>query len=233
MVADVALLVVAAGNGIRMGGSIPKTLLSLGGKPLVLHAIQRGLATGQVGTLIVVAAPQGLDATRDIVEPFKKDVWVQVTSGGPTRVDSVQAGLSTLIDQQRSESIVLVHDAARPLASTSLFNRVINAIREGASAVIPGLAVVDTIKHVNTEGYVLSTVDRSALRAVQTPQGFQREILLRAHDQASAKHVTDDASLVEQLDEYVLLIDGDPLAMKITSPTDLIMAEALLASEGT
>ena len=121
---------------------------------------------------------------------------------------------------------MLVHDAARCLTPVAVFDRVITAVAAGAVAVVPGTAVVDTIKQVDDEGLVVATPERASLRAIQTPQGFRRDVLERAH--ALATTATDDAGLVERLGERVLVVEGDPRAFKVTTPSDLEAAARLL-----
>lgn len=133
------------------------------------------------------------------------------------------AGLAVL---RPDDGIVLVHDAARCLAPASLFARVIQAVRSGHSAVVPGLSMTDTVKVVDADGLVLATPDRESLRGIQTPQGFLREVL--EHCYASGASATDDAGLVERVGGLVRVVEGDPLALKITSAVDLAVATALL-----
>jgi 2-C-methyl-D-erythritol 4-phosphate cytidylyltransferase len=129
--------------------------------------------------------------------------------------------------------IVLVHDAARALAPTSLADAVARRVAAGAAAVIPALPVSDTIKRVDGEGRVVDTLDRAALRAVQTPQGFRRDLLVAVHERAAAAgfEATDDASLAEWAGEAVVTVPGSPLALKVTHPLDLRIAEVLLRAE--
>ncbi|MGC1152396.1 IspD/TarI family cytidylyltransferase, partial [Mycobacterium sp.] len=123
---------------------------------------------------------------------------------------------------------VLVHDAARALTPPELVVRVVEALRAGHSAVVPVLPLTDTIKAVDASGAVLATPDRAGLRAVQTPQGFATKLLLRAYKQAGTADFTDDASLVEQFGGQVQVVDGDPLAFKITTRLDLLLAQAIV-----
>jgi 2-C-methyl-D-erythritol 4-phosphate cytidylyltransferase len=209
----------------------------------VLHAARRVAASGVVDGL-VVTAPVGLsESIRDIVadDPYVT-VPVRVVDGGPTRQASVAAGLALA---QPHDDVVLVHDAARPLASPELVRRVVAAVRAGHAAVVPGLPVVDTIKRVAparvttpasgpTVEQVTGTPDRTELRAVQTPQGFARELLERAHAEGAARAVadhlaaTDDAGLVEALGEPVHVVAGEESALKITTERDLLVATLLL-----
>lgn len=153
-----------------------------------------------------------------------------VVPGGATRQRSVWHGLQALAESD--VDVVLVHDAARCLAPPGLFARVTAAVRAGSDAVVPALAVTDTIRAVDD-----GIVDRARLRAVQTPQGFRRDVLLSAHAEAAAQAddestaATDDAGLVERHGGTVVLVDGDPLAFKITTPFDLVLAEGVLAGD--
>jgi 2-C-methyl-D-erythritol 4-phosphate cytidylyltransferase len=213
---DVAVLVPAAGLGTRLGGGAPKALRLLAGESLLTHALRRILAAPCVGT-VVVAAPPGVGPVPD---------GVLVVPGGATRQASVAAALAAV---PARFDIVLVHDAARALAPTSLVESVASAVRAGADAVIPVLAVVDTVKEVSASGTVIGTVDRSVLRTVQTPQGFRRSVLVAAHAAATDEH-TDDAGLVEKLGVPVHTVPGHEAALKITRPVDLVIAEALLGT---
>jgi 2-C-methyl-D-erythritol 4-phosphate cytidylyltransferase len=217
---DVAVLVVAAGLGVRLGAGRPKALRPLAGQPLLVHAVRRVAAARSVGCVVVAAPPSEVVAVGELVGP-----GVLVVAGGPTRQASVAAALAGVPDRYE---IVLVHDAARALAPTALMEAVAGAVRDGADAVIPVLPVVDTVKEVAASGTVVGTVDRSVLRAVQTPQGFRRAVLVAAHRAAGDEH-TDDAGLVEKLGVPVQTVPGDEAAFKITRPVDLMFAEALLA----
>jgi 2-C-methyl-D-erythritol 4-phosphate cytidylyltransferase len=143
--------------------------------------------------------------------------------GGASRSASVQAGLTAL---RHEDGIVLVHDVARCLAPPDLFARVLRAVRTGGAAVVPGLPVTDPVKVVDAAGRVLETPDRESLCGIQTPQGFPRAVLEHAH--ATGASATDDAGLVERTGGQVHVVAGDPLALKITSPLDLVVATALL-----
>jgi 2-C-methyl-D-erythritol 4-phosphate cytidylyltransferase len=176
-------------------------------------------------TAIVVAVPGGHEQA---VADDLAGLDVITVTGGATRQESVLAALRRL---PAAVDAVLVHDAARCLAPVELIEAVADAVRGGAPAVVPGLAVTDTVKRVDLRGVVVETPPREHLRAVQTPQGFARTVLERAHALPTGTGVvTDDAGLVELLGEPVLVVPGHPDAFKITHPDDLIRAEALLAS---
>ena len=218
---DVAVLVVAAGLGVRLGPGGPKALRSVAGQPLLVHAVRRVLAAPSVGCVVVAAPPADVAAVGELLGPE-----VTVVAGGATRQASVAAALAAVPD---GLDIVLVHDAARALAPTALVEAVAAAVRAGHDAVIPVLPVVDTVKEVAASGAVVGTVDRSVLRAVQTPQGFRRAVLVAAHAAAGDEH-TDDAGMVEKLGRPVHTVPGHEAAFKITKPLDLVLAEALLAA---
>jgi len=215
---DVAVVVPAAGAGARLGGGTPKALRPLGGESLLSRCCRNVAQAPSVG-LIVIAAPG------DSVEFVSKLVpSALVVAGGATRQESVAAALAAV---PAEFEIILVHDAARALTPPSLIEAVAAAVRNGQEAVIPALPVVDTIKRVDARGQVAATVDRAQLRAVQTPQGFRRGLLIKAHAAAVDSH-TDDAGMVEQLGATVHTVPGHPHAFKITTPLDLVIAEALL-----
>ncbi len=216
--------------------------MPLEGQSLVAHAARNLLAARAAGddrvrVLVVTAPAFHLAAIERELEQLSDEVTLLVVAGGATRQASVAAGLAALVADPRGADVdvVLVHDAARPLAPASLVERVIEAVRDGHPAVVPGLPVTDTIKRVAPHRGVLvepvlETVPRAELRAIQTPQGFTRELLLRAHasgaedahDEALA--ASDDAGLVERLGEPVWVVAGDERAAKITTARDLAIA---------
>jgi 2-C-methyl-D-erythritol 4-phosphate cytidylyltransferase len=220
---DVAVLVAAAGSGVRLGPGAPKALRPLAGDPLLVHAVRRIAAAPSVVLVVVAAPPADVDAVRDLLAPIAP---VTVVPGGAHRQASVAAALAAVPPEV---PFVLVHDAARALTPPALFESVAAALRAGAGAVIPVLPVVDTIKEVGPEEEVRGTVDRTPLRAVQTPQGFRRDVLDAAHAGA-VDPLTDDAGLVEKLGLRVDCVPGSDHALKITRPFDLAVAEHLLSS---
>ncbi|WP_221330571.1 2-C-methyl-D-erythritol 4-phosphate cytidylyltransferase [Actinoplanes sp. L3-i22] len=219
---DVAVVVPAAGAGLRLGPGAPKALRLLEGEPLLVHAVRRLAAAPSVRIIVVAAPPADVDAVHALLAPVAP---VTVVAGGAERQESVAAALAVVPPEI---AIVLVHDAARCLTPPSVTERVAAAVRDGADAVIPVLPVVDTIKEVGADDIVLGTVDRSVLRAVQTPQGFRADVLRAAHEAAASAH-TDDAGAVEKLGIPVRCVLGSDLALKITRPLDLAMATYLLA----
>ena len=211
-----AAIIAGAGMGHRLGADIPKALIQIDGVTLIERAFA---ALSTVVDEIVITAPAGYEET------FRAIVGESATviTGGVLRSDSVNLALKSL---SPSTKYVLVHDAARALATSDLAQRVLNELNSGESAVIPALNVVDTIKEVDRDGYVRNTPDRSVLRAVQTPQGFAVDVLKRAHE--ASDDATDDAALVEALGIKVKTILGEARAMKITNPEDIGMALTLL-----
>lgn len=222
----VAAIVPAAGRGERLGPGAPKALRLLGGVPMLVHAV-RALARARLVDVVVVAAPPDDEAeVRGLLDTYEVPTEVRVVSGGATRQESVRRALASLAPDY---DVVLVHDAARPLAPSQLVDDVAHAVARGAEAVIPAMPVADTVKRVEG-GKVVETLRREGLYAVQTPQGFTRALLTRAHDAAGIDGFvgTDDASLVERVGGTVTVVPGHPEAAKVTHPHDLAAAEQVL-----
>lgn len=216
MINKTAAIIAGAGSGHRLGADLPKALVKLLDKTLVEHAVA---ALAPVAELIIVTAPAGFE------DKFKELLGDQVTiiTGGVLRSDSIRIALEKI---PANYEFVLVHDAARAIASTELAKNILSELVKGEQAVIPALDVVDTIKEVDAGGYVRSTPDRSTLRAVQTPQGFVKSVLAHAH--LSAEDATDDAALVEAIGIKVKVIAGEERALKITTKSDLTRAVQIL-----
>lgn len=216
----VVAVVPAAGSGERLGAGIPKAFCEVAGRTLLDRAVG-GLVESGVVDHVVVAVPA------DRIDEAKRalDGRATVVAGGADRTTSVSLALAALAGDPE---FVLVHDAARALTPPALIVRVVDALRSGHNAVVPALPLHDTIKAVDANGVVLGTPERAGLRAVQTPQGFTRDLLLRAYQRAGTADFTDDASLVEHVGGQVQVVDGDPLAFKITTRLDLLLAEAVV-----
>jgi 2-C-methyl-D-erythritol 4-phosphate cytidylyltransferase / 2-C-methyl-D-erythritol 2,4-cyclodiphosphate synthase len=216
MIKKTAAIIAGAGSGHRLGADLPKALVKLIDKTLVEHAVN---SLAPVAQLIVVTAPAGFE------DQFKSILGdqVKVITGGVLRSDSIRVALAEIGNEYE---FVLVHDAARAIASTQLATNVINELANGEQAVIPALDVVDTIKEIDANGYVRNTPERANLRAVQTPQGFVKSVLAHAH--ASAEDATDDAALVEAIGIKVKVIAGEERALKITTKSDLARAVEIL-----
>lgn len=230
-----AAVIPAAGRGVRLGPGAPKALRALGGTPMLIHAVRAMAASRQVSLVVVVAPPEGAPEVRHLLDehalPERTDFLV--VPGGGTRQESVKLGLDALPEDV---GVVLVHDAARPLVPVDTVDAVIEAVRDGAPAVVPALPLADTVKEVEPGAPgepepVLSTPVRARLRAVQTPQGFDRDTLMRAHEEVavSGEGATDDAGMVERLGAPVVVVPGHEEAFKVTRPLDLVLAEAVLA----
>jgi len=214
-------IVVAGGSGRRFGG--PKQFLPLGGRPVAAWSVTAARSVSD-GVVLVVPGGTAADSPDETAADSSDCGADRVVTGGDARADSVRAGLAAVPDEAE---VIVVHDAARPLAGPSLFAAVVEAVQEGgAVCAIPVLPVSDTLKRTS-DGQVTSTVDREGLVTVQTPQAFAAAVLRQAHQDGG--QTTDDAGLVEQLGLPVRTVPGDSRNLKLTRPEDLGLAEALLA----
>ena len=219
---SVWVVVVAAGGGRRFGA--PKQFAQIGGRAMVQWAVAaaRSVANGRADGVVLVLPPGAVgDNTAPGGATADADV---VVAGGETRAASVRAGLAVV---PAAADVIVVHDGARPLASPALFRAVVEVVRGGADAAVPGLAVADTLKRVVGDT-VTATVGRDDLVAVQTPQAFRAAVLRHAHD--GAADATDDAALVESMGATVRVVPGDPRNIKVTTVADLEVAQALATS---
>ncbi len=219
-------VVVAAGSGERLGAEHPKAFVRFGDDPLIAASVA-ALDDHPAIDGIVLVVPQGWEERAtfmaDDIGAGKASIAV---AGGATRSDSVAAGVAEV---PTDAAIILVHDAARPLVPADLIDRIIGGFADGADGVIPVLPIDDTVKRVDAAGRVIETLDRSELRAVQTPQAFLADVLRRAVAAADRSTGTDCASLVERAGGLVVTVAGDPRAIKITTRADLARAEELRA----
>jgi 2-C-methyl-D-erythritol 4-phosphate cytidylyltransferase len=217
-----AAIVVAAGSSQRMGG-IDKLLQPLAGRPLLAHSLAVFAAHPGVERLVVVAS----EANRDAIEALAASIapGAGIVIGGARRRDSVLAGLSVIVDCD----YVLVHDGARPLLTPDLVDAALAGARETGAALC-AVPVSDTVKRVQPDGIVRGTVSREGLWLAQTPQAFLVDLLRRAHATTDID-ATDDAALVELLGEPLRVVLGSTRNLKVTTPEDLALAEALLAQE--
>ncbi|KQQ05116.1 MULTISPECIES: 2-C-methyl-D-erythritol 4-phosphate cytidylyltransferase [unclassified Rathayibacter] len=222
-----AVVIVAAGSGTRLGRERPKAYVECAGVTILERSLRTVLTLSEPVQIVVVAPLELVDETTRLCAAAAGRAVdsVTVTAGGATRQDSVARGLALLVPSVRT---VLVHDAARALTPVGQFERVITAVHESGGGVVPGLPVTDTIKRVDAAGTILDTVDRSELAAVQTPQGFPRVLLDQAYA-AAEREFTDDAALLAAHGHPSVVVAGDALAFKITTPWDLARAEQLLA----
>ncbi|MFJ7131132.1 2-C-methyl-D-erythritol 4-phosphate cytidylyltransferase [Streptomyces sp. NPDC098101] len=231
-----AVVIPAAGRGVRLGPGAPKALRALSGTPILIHAVRAMAASRAVSLVVVVAPPEGAAEVKNLLDahalPERTDYLV--VPGGETRQESVRLGLDALPE---GVTTVLVHDAARPLVPVDTVDAVIEAVRDGAVAVVPALPVADTVKEVEPAEkpgdpeQVVATPVRARLRAVQTPQGFDHDTLVNAHATVAltGEGATDDAGMVEKLGAPVVVVPGHEEAFKVTRPLDLVLAEAVLA----
>lgn len=223
----VGVIVVAAGSGTRLGAARPKAFAPLAGRTILARSLDPIFGMQREAQIVVVAPADLVDEARSIAMDAAGAAaeYVSVVSGGATRQQSVAQGLAALDGTVR---IVLVHDAARALTPTAVFDAVVTGVAQTASGIVPGVPVTDTIKRVDDEESVVETVDRAELRAIQTPQAFPRAALADAYAAADREH-TDDAALFSAAGNTVSVVDGDQLSFKITTPWDLRRAEAVLS----
>jgi 2-C-methyl-D-erythritol 4-phosphate cytidylyltransferase len=213
----VAAILVAAGSGQRLGADVPKALVPAAGATLLEHATARFLAHPRIGTVVVVAPATHLGQAEALT-------GAHVVAGGATRQESVAAGLAAL---PAGVDYVLVHDVARPFVPAEVIDAVIAALRDGADAVVPVVAIHDTVRRVGPDGALAGVLDRSSLVAVQTPQGFRRDVLVAAHLAGTNCAATDDAGLVEAAGGRVVAVPGADDSFKVTTPADLVRAESV------
>jgi 2-C-methyl-D-erythritol 4-phosphate cytidylyltransferase len=221
-------IIVAAGEGLRIGGKISKPYLPLCGRAMVLRTLDRFFAARCIGQVVLVVAAGELSRCEGMLRGdslLGQRPWV-LQSGGATRQQSVKAGLGKV---GGDVDIVVIHDGARPFVSPGLIDRCVESANQTGAAVA-GLPARDTIKFVSDDRRILSTPDRKALWEIQTPQAFRREVIVEAHEWATRAGftATDDAMLVEQTGKPVWVIDGENTNLKITVPEDLWLAEAMI-----
>ncbi|OBJ24660.1 2-C-methyl-D-erythritol 4-phosphate cytidylyltransferase [Mycobacterium sp. 1245801.1] len=225
---NVVAVVPAAGSGERLAAGIPKAFCLVDGRTLLQRAVAGLLAAGVVDRVVAAVPADRIDEAGRVLADDVEAGRATVVAGGTDRTESVRLALAAVT---AAPEYVLVHDAARALTPPSLVIRVVEALRAGHDAVVPALPLHDTIKAVDANGVVLGTPERAGLRAVQTPQGFATDLLLRAYGAYRAGGgvgFTDDASLVEHVGGQVQVVDGDPLAFKITTQLDLLLAETVV-----
>lgn len=223
---DVGVIVPAGGVGARAGEGEPKQFRPIGGVPMLLRAIRPFAQHPRVRQIVVPLPAPWADAPPAWLSEHVGD-RLRVVSGGSTRADSVAAGLDAL---DPACAIVLIHDAARPLARIDDIDQVLAAV-DASTGAVPAVPVQDTLKRSGPDGRIVETVPRDGLWRAQTPQGFPRSLLARAYEQARADGTlgtaTDDASLVERGGGRVMLVPGRAENLKITTPDDFVIAEAL------
>lgn len=212
-------IIVAAGSSRRMGGQ-DKVLTSLAGKPLITHTLRAFEACTAIDQIVVVLSEANAEAVLPLLRPFKK--VTRTCLGGSRRQDSVRHGLYTLT----ACDWVVVHDGARPLVTPGMISQGL-AVAQETGAAAAGMPVIETLKAAHADGSVIRTVPREGLWAIQTPQVFRYDILLTAHEQVT-DDVTDDCAMVERLGNPIRLYEGSRLNVKVTTPEDIRLADALL-----
>ena len=217
------IIIVAGGKGLRMGSDIPKQFLPIGGKPVLMRTLERFREYAADLQIILVLPEAQQDYWRQLCEQYDFKVTYLLANGGQTRFHSVQNGLALVPDD--AEGVVGVHDGVRPFPSIEVIRNCYETART-AKAVIPVIPVVETVRHLESEGSV--TVPRGEYRLVQTPQTFDIQLLKAANRQPYNDGFTDDASVVESYGHHITLVEGNRENIKITTPYDIIVAEALV-----
>ncbi|MBS1587549.1 MAG: 2-C-methyl-D-erythritol 4-phosphate cytidylyltransferase [Bacteroidetes bacterium] len=217
-------IIVAGGKGERMGSAVPKQFLPLGGKPVLYYSIKAFMDAFPDINLILVLPHEQMSYAQMVLESFDERVELTIVSGGTTRYHSVQNGLK----QVDKNGIVFVHDGVRPLVSSDLIRRCYAQAMEKGSAV-PAVPVTDSLRIVDESGS--RAVDREQMRSIQTPQTFRSDIILPAFAQEYQVGFTDEATVCEAYGTKVFLTEGERSNIKVTTPEDMIIAEALLAEK--
>ncbi len=218
-------IIVAGGSGTRFGAQLPKQFLELGGKPILMRTIEAFWVNREGAIDLIVTLPADQFALwQELCERYAFAVPHHVVAGGETRWHSVKNALNTINDTDGID-VIAVHDGVRPMVTTDLIDRIFDAARHDGAA-IPVVMLNDSVRQVT--GDISHALDRSSLRAVQTPQAFDARLLLDAYSQPYQPTFTDDASVVECAGHNVTLVEGDPSNLKITRPMDLTLAEYLL-----
>jgi 2-C-methyl-D-erythritol 4-phosphate cytidylyltransferase len=224
----IAVIVPAAGVGTRMGHKTPKQYLELAGRPILAHTLEVFEKTPEVREVTLVVHPDELDFCQDkVISPFNFKKVLRLVPGGKERQDSVYHALKALHKEDDLE-LILVHDGVRPFITPDQIREVIQAARRHGAAVL-GMPAQDTLKKVSQEGMIRQTIERRDIWQIQTPQAFQAKLLWRAFIEAYARNFygTDEASLLEELKLPVAVVAGSPFNLKITTPQDLQLAEAI------
>ncbi len=217
------VIIVAGGSGTRFKSTIPKSFVLLKGMPVVAHSLAVFQKSSLINSIIIVGHKDYLEKYQALAKQFTK--ISAVVLGGATRADSVKSGLMAL---EADTDIVLVHDAARPLIDKAMLERLLDALKKDKAAIV-AVPVKATIKKVNARTLIVEeTPRRDLLWDVQTPQGFRKDVLVKAHARKFKSEATDDAMLVEHLGVKVKVVMGDYRNIKITTPEDLLVAKGLL-----
>jgi 2-C-methyl-D-erythritol 4-phosphate cytidylyltransferase len=225
----VVALVPAAGRGLRMGGSVPKQFLSIGGEPLIVQSLRVFQAASVIDQIVLAVPSADIEyCEKEIVTRHRFTKVTRVVAGGAERQDSVRCALAQI---PSDTEIVLIHDAVRPFVTQRMIEEVVAAARKEGAAII-ALPMRDTVKQVRKDGMVERTVDRSPLWLAQTPQAFRRDWIETAHRKGQIEGIqaTDDSFLVEWLGHSVAVVEGSGENIKVTRPEDMVIGEAILAA---
>jgi 2-C-methyl-D-erythritol 4-phosphate cytidylyltransferase len=227
---DVAVVLLAAGQGARLGSTRPKAFVGLAGEAMLVHSLRAFEAHEAVDSIVLVVPGEWTGPAEVLVDDVGCDKVSSIEVGGASRAASVRAGLEAVAD--RRATAVLVHDAARPIVPEALIDRVLAPLSEGWDAVVPGMPVTDTIKLVDEAGAIVQTPERAKLFAAQTPQACRASALhaaLRDVDDATLEAITDDAAAIERAGGRTKVVLGDPATRKVTTPEDLAALERVIA----
>ena len=216
------VIIVAGGKGLRMGSDIPKQFLPIAGKPVLMRTLERFRAYSSALQIILVLPEAQQDYWQELCKQYDFKVDYQLANGGQTRFHSVRNGLALVPDD--AEGVVGVHDGVRPFPSIDVIRNCYDTART-AKAVIPVIPVVETVRQLKSDGSI--TVPRDHYRLVQTPQTFDIQLLKAANRQPYNDGFTDDASVVESYGHAITLVEGNRENIKITTPYDIVVAEAL------
>ncbi|MCM8819540.1 MAG: 2-C-methyl-D-erythritol 4-phosphate cytidylyltransferase [Candidatus Omnitrophica bacterium] len=218
----IALILVCAGIGKRFSKKIDKALLKIENKPLFYYTLKNFINIKQIKQVVLVLRKKNFNIAKRLLSKFNNNFLIKIVEGGKERQDSVINGL-TVLDSEITD--VLIHDGARPFVRKKLITAIIKNLQY-FDAVICGVKVKDALK-LEKEGFVKSTLNRDNIFYIQTPQGFKKDLIIRAYKNLGNKKVFDDAQAVELLGEKVKIIEGDPLNIKITYPQDIFLLKAI------
>lgn len=221
---DKYAVIVAGGKGVRMGNAIPKQFLPLAGKPILYHTLRAFMGAYEDMHLVLVLPEDQLSYAQMVLQAFEERIDVELVTGGETRFHSVQNGLRVVA----KDAVVFVHDGVRPLVSPELIRACYEQAVEKGSA-IPAVAISDSLRRV--DGDNSQPVNRDTMRSIQTPQTFRAELLLPAFEQEYTAAFTDEATVAEAYGQQVYLIEGEKSNIKLTTPEDMIVAEATLKAK--
>lgn len=217
---NATLILVAGGKGLRMGTAVPKQFLPLNGKPIIYYPVHTFLQTFPDGKIILVLPEAHFSYTNILLQAFNGDLELTIVAGGETRFHSVQNGL-----KEATDGIVFIHDGVRPFVDKELFLHCYEQATEHGNA-IPAIQVTDSIRQWN--GTAFKAIDRSNLRSMQTPQTFDVALIQKAFEQEYKEAFTDEATMLEHINMSINLVEGSKNNIKITTPEDMMMAEAMM-----